>query len=138
MTSTSLAESYLQKCILRLEVLRLLHERKGWSDVVREAQELVELALKGMLRAVGIDPPKVHEVGGALLASRGHFPPDVDLDELARISRELRKDRELAFYGAEDLIPTEAYGEDESATALAWAETVVIAATKVIHRQPPP
>ncbi len=45
----------------------------GYSDVVREAQELVELALKGMLRAVGIDPPKVHEVGGALLSNRDRF-----------------------------------------------------------------
>jgi HEPN domain-containing protein len=65
MTATSLAESYLEQCRLRLEVLRILHERGGWFDVVREAQELVELALKGMLRAVGIDPPKIHEVGGA-------------------------------------------------------------------------
>ena len=82
---------------------------------------------------VGIDPPKVHEVGGALLESRTRFPVNLDLDELARISRELRKDRELAFYGAEDLIPTEAYGRDDSATALAWAETVVAAATAVIR-----
>ena len=133
MTATSLAESYLEKCRLRLEVLRLLHERGGWSDVVREAQELVELALKGMLRAVGIDPPKVHEVGGALLASRERFPEGLDLDELARISRELRKDRELAFYGAEDLIPTEAYGREDSETALGWAEIVVAAATAVVR-----
>jgi HEPN domain-containing protein len=113
--------------------LHLLYERGGWSDVVREAQELVELALKGMLRAVGIDPPKVHEVGGALLASRERFPAGLDLDELARISRELRKDRELAFYGAEDLIPTEAYGREEAEAALAWAEIVVIAATTIIR-----
>jgi len=111
----------------------MLHERGGWSDVVREAQELVELALKGMLRAVGIDPPKVHDVGGALLTSRERFPEGLDLDELARISRELRKDRELAFYGAEDLIPTEAYGREEAATALGWAEIVVVAATTVIR-----
>ena len=135
MTATSLAESYLEKCRLRLEVLRILHERGGWSDVVREAQELVELALKGMLRAVGIDPPKVHEVGGALLASRERFPEGLDLDQLARISRELRKDRELAFYGAEDLIPTEAYGREEAETALAWAEIVVTAATAIIRGQ---
>jgi HEPN domain-containing protein len=135
MTGTSLAESYLEKCKLRLEVLRILHDRGGWSDVVREAQEIVELALKGMLRAVGVDPPKVHEVGGALLVNRNRFATSLDLDELARISRELRKDRELAFYGAEDLIPTEAYGEADATTALGWAEMVVAAATVVITRQ---
>lgn len=39
-------------------------------------------------------------------------------------------------YGAEDLIPTEAYGEADAATALGWAETVVAVATAVIVRQP--
>jgi HEPN domain-containing protein len=34
-----------------------------YSDVVREAQEIVELALKGMLRQIGIEPPKWHDVG---------------------------------------------------------------------------
>lgn len=133
MTASSLAESYLRKCQLRLEVLRVLHAREGWSDVVREAQEIVELALKGMLRAVGVDPPKVHEVGGVLVAARGRFPAEIDLEELARISRELRKDRELAFYGADDLIPTEAYGREDADTALRGAEIAVAAATKVIR-----
>lgn len=61
MTANSLAEAYLEKCVLRLEILHFAFSRGGYSDVVREAQELVELALKGILRAVGIDPPKVHE-----------------------------------------------------------------------------
>jgi hypothetical protein len=74
-----------------------------------------------MLRRVGVDPPKVHEVGAALVGARSRFPSHVDVDELARNSRELRKDRELAFYGAEDLIPTEAYGRAEAETALRWA-----------------
>ena len=135
MTTTSLAESYLQKCLLRLEVLKILFDRGGWSDVVREAQEIVELALKGMLRAAGIDPPKVHEVGGVLLANRSRFPTDLDLDALAHISRELRKDRELAFYGAEDLVPTEAFDRDDAETALQGAEVVVAAALRFIRRE---
>ena len=36
------------------------------SDVVREAQEIVELALKGLLRQVGIEPPRWHDVGELL------------------------------------------------------------------------
>lgn len=47
--------------------LEVLVKRKAWSDVVRESQEVVELALKGMLRAVGIDPPKWHDVGDLLV-----------------------------------------------------------------------
>jgi HEPN domain-containing protein len=85
-TTSALAASYLKKALLRLEMLRFAYEREGFSDVVPEAQELVELALKGMLRAVGVDPPKVHEVGATLLLERERFPSDLDVDTLARIS----------------------------------------------------
>ena len=44
MTNPDLARSYLAKAQLRLEALAFLLERGGYSDVVREAQELVELA----------------------------------------------------------------------------------------------
>ncbi len=57
MTNESLARSYLKKAADRLDVLDLLLKKGAYSDVVREAQELVELALKGMLRAIGIEPP---------------------------------------------------------------------------------
>lgn len=53
MTNDDLARSYLRKASDRLEILDVLLRKGAYSDVVREAQELVELALKGMLRAVG-------------------------------------------------------------------------------------
>ncbi|MDQ6733631.1 MAG: HEPN domain-containing protein, partial [Nitrospirota bacterium] len=59
--------SYLRKASDRLDILDLLLRKEAYSDVVREAQEIVELALKGMLRAIGIEPPKLHDVGGLLL-----------------------------------------------------------------------
>ncbi|MDQ3776871.1 MAG: HEPN domain-containing protein [Pseudomonadota bacterium] len=58
MTADELARAYRAKASKRRRVLGVLLEEEGYSDVVREAQELVELALKGMLRIVGIDPPK--------------------------------------------------------------------------------
>ena len=57
MTNGALAASYLAKATLRLDILPMLFERAGYSDVVREAQEIVELALKGMLRQAGIEAP---------------------------------------------------------------------------------
>ena len=77
MTNESLARSYLRKANDRLKVLDLLLKEGGYSDVVREAQEPVELALKGMLRAIGIEPPKLHDVGGLLVQHRDRFAPDV-------------------------------------------------------------
>ena len=47
------------------------------SDVVREAQELVEWVLKGVLRAVGVEPPKFHDVGALLVEHQAKFLPPV-------------------------------------------------------------
>lgn len=87
----------------------VLFEDGAYSDVVREAQELVELALKGTLRFVGVEPPKQHDVGRLLLEPSGRLPaPVADVAQrLAGISHRLRKEREFSFYGYEDLIPTE-------------------------------
>lgn len=54
MTSESLAVSYLKKATTRLKVLAFLLEEGSYSDVVRKAQELVELALKGMCGRSGL------------------------------------------------------------------------------------
>lgn len=47
MTSVTLARSYFEKARKRLRALATLVEDDAYSDVIREAQELVELALKG-------------------------------------------------------------------------------------------
>ena len=74
MTNISLAKNYLIKTDKRLKVLDLLLEEEAYSDVIREAQECVELALKGMLRFVGIDPLKWYDVGGILVKYKEKFP----------------------------------------------------------------
>ena len=56
MKNLSLAKSYLDKTQKRLKILGMLPEEDPYSDIVREAQEIVELALKGMLRQIGIEP----------------------------------------------------------------------------------
>ena len=106
----------------------------AYSDVVREAQEIVELALKGMLRQVGIEPPRWHDVGGVLRDHRGRFPAEVGraIDRLAAISTALRKDRELSFYGDIDFIPTEHYTQEDAGRARDDAAWVVSVAATVI------
>jgi len=133
-TNVTLAMAYLVKARARLRVLDVLLEEAAWSDVLREAQELVELALKGMLRQIGIEPPKWHDVGPLLLEHRERFPTEThgSLDRLASISGWLRKERELAFYGDIDFIPTERYSEEEAVRAIDDARFVVEAAALVI------
>lgn len=138
MTNESLARSYLKKASDRLEILDVLLKKGAFSDVVREAQELVELALKGMLRVVGIEPPKLHDVGALVVEHRQRFPPGVQntVESLAAISRALRKERELAFYGDVDFIPTEQYSLEEAQQARQDAEKVLDIARRVIDPKP--
>lgn len=51
---------------------------------------------------------------------------------MAGISKWLRKEREFAFYGDVDFIPTEEYTEADARKAINGAELVVKMASKVI------
>jgi HEPN domain-containing protein len=138
MTNDALSRSLLRKAQVRLAVLDLLVERRAYSDVVREAQELVELALKAVLRHVGIEPPKWHDVSAILLEHRTRFAlvAEADLERLATASTWLRKERELSFYGDIDFIPTEQYSGDEAARAIDDARFVLGVVERVIGEQP--
>lgn len=130
----SLAQSYLFKADSRLDILTVLKNKKAYSDVVREAQEIVELCLKGMLRAVGIDPPKFHDVSDILLEYKNRFPEKIiaEAEKIAKISKMLRKERELAFYGDIDFIPTEEYSVENAEEAISYANFIVEMAKLVI------
>jgi HEPN domain-containing protein len=133
-TNTSLAQSYLIKASKRLKILSVLLDEAAYSDVIREAQEIVELALKGMLRQVGIEPPKWHDVGQLLEEYRDRFPEPTSgqVGRLAEISAWLRKERKFSFYGDIDFIPTEQYSETDARQAIQDAEFVVSMAEVVI------
>ncbi len=127
MRNLDLAQDYIKRASVRLGALEVLYRGESWADVVRESQEVVELALKALLRASGVDVPRVHDVAPILIAERAHLPQGITphLDELADASRQLRRDRELAFYGAEDLTPGEFYARTDADRALAAAHRVV-------------
>lgn len=134
MTNISLAQSYLIKATKRFKILNVLLKEKAYSDVVRESQEIVELALKGMLRQMGIEPPKWHDVGGLLLENTDKVPRHLvkKVKRLAKISKELRKERELSFYGDIDFIPTEEYFLKDARKAIIDVKFVLQTAKKSI------
>jgi hypothetical protein len=136
MTFDDLARSYLQKATKRRRVLEVLLEEEAYSDVVREAQELVELALKGMLRFIGVDPPKWHDVGPILLEQADAFDDELrqHLPRLAAVSAWLRKEREFSFYGDVDFIPTEQYRLADAERAMTDALFVLDCASRQIRR----
>jgi len=110
-----------------LRALDVLFEAESWPDVVRESQEVVELSLKGMLRAHGVEPPRVHDVSDVMNENADRLPEEIrrNLPELTAISKRLRLSRELAFYGAEDLTPSDFYSREDAQSALESARHVV-------------
>ena len=62
-------------------------------------------------------------------AERGRLPPDIqeELETLVDISRDLRRDRELSFYGAEDLTPSGFYSKEDAERARSGAQKTVAA-----------
>lgn len=125
MQNRDLASDHVRRAEARLSAVDALAERKSWADVVRESQEVVELALKGLLRAHGVDPPRIHDVADVLLNERGRLPAEMDVDVLVHASRSLRRDRELAFYGTDDLTPSDFYKEADAFAARDLARRVV-------------
>lgn len=80
-----------------------------------------------------MEPPHWHDVGGFLIEYRDRLGLSPEqASRLAEISLRLRKEREFAFYGDVDFIPTEEYAPDDAERALAGAEEVVGAASRVI------
>lgn len=127
MQNVDLAGDHIRRADVRLRALDVLFDGESWADVVRESQEIVELTLKALLRTMGVDPPRVHDVSGVLEAERERAPEALatEIETLADASRQLRRDRELAFYGAEDLTPSDFYKRADAEKARDRARQVV-------------
>ncbi|MGC8974583.1 MAG: HEPN domain-containing protein [Thermoprotei archaeon] len=110
MNNIELAKSNLKQAEERLKHAKEAIESGNYPYVVRQCQEAVELSLKAALRLAGIEPPKWHDVGPLLKKEKTRFPQWFQelIDDLASISRSLRKERELAMYGDEEIgVPPE-------------------------------
>lgn len=129
MTNQEMARGHLAWAKRIVAEAQAYYEQHAWGLVVRRSQEAVELALKAALRHAGFEVPKVHDVSPFLKEHgrrfRGRFAEQVD--RLADISRRLRKDRELSFYGDDETnTPAEAlYSEEHASAALAEARFVL-------------
>jgi HEPN domain-containing protein len=128
LTNEEMAENYLYWAMRRVEWVRQLLGSGDYPVVVREAQECAELFLKGILRLVGVEPPREHDVSNSL-RDNAHLFPDwfaQRVDELAEASRWLAENRGLAFYGDERqrIPPSHLYGEAEAQQAWQYLETI--------------
>ncbi len=121
-----LVKDYLFRASKRIGVLKQFQKEGDFADVVLEAQEVVELLLKALIMEAGLEVPKVHDVGKYIREDLELFPEEIKrtIDEISEISRRLRKERELSFYGAADWIPSEEYGPEDAQKAISDAERI--------------
>jgi HEPN domain-containing protein len=131
-----MAKSGIRQAGVRVEFAENALAKEEYPYVVRQSQEAVELALKGVLRLVGIEPPKWHDVGPILKEYSDRFPQwfSENIEELASISRELRHEREPAMYGDEETStpPYKLYSRRDAEKALANARKVLSLCEKLL------
>lgn len=129
MTNTDISGHYIKQAEIILEEARDLFRKGVWNLVVRRSQEVVELAVKAMLRCIGVEVPREHDVGWMLEDNRKKLPAVVqkELPRIRRVSRQLRKERETSFYGDEEtgLAPSELYTQLDAEQSLNDAEFIL-------------
>ncbi len=128
MTSSQMGRRYIEEARGRIELVRVAAQRELWATVVREAQESVELFLKGALRLMAVEPSHTHDVGDALRRLRERFPVwfQSAIDHLASISSEMAGDRGIAYYGDErqQIAPQDLFDREDAERALGNLEFV--------------
>jgi len=127
MINHELVTDYLTRASGRMKAVTTLYGENLWADVVRESQEVIELALKALLRASGIDVPRVHDVSSVLREEKDRLSKIVHphLERIIDVSQEARRDRELAFYGSEDVTPSSFYREKHAKIAIENANFIL-------------
>ena len=135
MYNADLTADYLRRGGSRLKAIDVLMAESSWADVVCESQEVVEICLKALLRHVRIEVPRLHDVSPVLEDNRDRLPAAAlsQLERLSEVSRSLRRDRELAFYGSEDLTPSTFYRREDAAKALRDATFVHDTVLEAVH-----
>ncbi len=127
MTSPKLARDYLLRSQKRLKAIAVLMAEEAHADVVGESQEVVELLLKAVLRSFGLPVPFSHDLSEVLGENAARLPAEAGrlVPRWSEISKRLRKDRELAFYGSEDITPSTFYTREDAESALAMAHEIL-------------
>jgi HEPN domain-containing protein len=114
-----------------MEEARRAFDSGAWNLVVRRAQEVVELSLKGLLKLMGVESPKTHDVGDTFAKICTEKKIDIEgreLTEMQQISHQLAQDRAPAFYMEKE------YTREQANQALQSAEKVLTGAQELTQR----
>lgn len=121
-----IAKSYLRQAEARLKDAKDAYSEGNYPYAVRLSQECVELSLKAVLKAVGIEYPKIHDVSDVLVEVKGRFPEwfRAEIEFLCESSKILVKKREISLYGGEEafLAPEEVISRGDAQDATSRAD----------------
>jgi HEPN domain-containing protein len=96
---------------------------------IRRTQEALELAAKAVLRKLGVEYPREHDVGEAVDVARERLPDELKLrvDEIKRLLTELAELRGPAFYGyeAKGIPASEAFTQEYATETLSRTGSIV-------------
>jgi HEPN domain-containing protein len=129
LNNLEMARFYLRQAEERIKHAEEALKTGNYAYTIRQSQESVELALKGTLRLLAIEPPKWHDVGPVLKRHRELFPQWFrdKIDEVASISRKLRREREPSMHGDEETgtPPDQLYSLLDADESISYARKVL-------------
>ena len=131
MNNTDLNGRLILEAQMIMEEAKRAFDSQAWNLVVRRSQEVVELSLKGLLKLMGVESPKIHDVGDtfAKICTEKKIAIESEkLTEMQRISRQLARDRAPAFYMEKE------YTREQASQALRSAKRVLTEAEELTQR----
>jgi len=125
MTNVRLAEAFLDRARERLKALDTLRNEADYSDVIREARDIVELCFRGMLRIMGVEVSRYRDAGEVLNENVPKLPGEVrgQAERLHEIYIDLARRKSLV--PPEEGVPVEKLLLADADRATAEAEWVL-------------
>jgi len=130
LNTEAMARGYLDDAEYSLYEAEEALAKKMYHRTVRRAQESVELSLKAVLRLLGMEYPREHDVSDALVEI-AHIRelPDwfrFELETISIASKRLAGERGPAFYGDENAFipPRELYSKEDAEKAIDSARKI--------------
>lgn len=103
MINVEMARDYATRARRFLKEAEMALAEGDSATSVRRSQEALEMVVKALLRALGIEYPRSHDVSDALIDHKDALPEGLrgEADDLARLVSQLASVRGPALYGYE-------------------------------------
>ena len=126
MNNTDLNGRLILEAQMIMEEAKRAFDSEAWNLAVRRSQEVVKLSLKGLLKLMGVESPKTHEVGDTfakICTEKKIAIESGKLAEIQQISHQFAHDRAPALYMEKEYTRAQANQALQSAgTVLTEAE----------------